>query len=154
MLPKFSENQSKKLCFELDVMRPPFLSTVVSVVVSVVAGSKPNILFLQCDEMDGRVLDPSHLLSKITSMPHLEALAQRGVNFVRAYTVNPLCAPSRASTFTGRFASSIRAFSNVKSLTTTIGKPGVADPECARIIGYGADWCIEQGRHIIIQEHF
>ena len=119
-----------------------FLFTVASVVV----GSKPNILFLQCDEMDGRVLDPSHLLSSITSMPHLEALAQRGVNFVRSYTVNPLCAPSRASTFTGRFASSIRAFSNVKSLTTTIGQPGVADPVCASIIGYGEEWCVEQGR--------
>ena len=96
---------------------------------------KPNLLFLQCDEMDGRVLDPTHPLSKVTKMPHLEALAARGVNFIRAYTVNPLCAPSRASTFTGRYASSIRAFSNVKSLTATIGNPDEPDPICADIIG-------------------
>ena len=111
--------------------------------------SKPgakSILFLQCDEMDGRVLDPTHPLSRITSMPHLEALAARGVNFIRAYTANPICACSRASTFTGRYSSSIRAFSNVKSLTTTIGHPHIPDPECASIIGYSPEWCIEQGR--------
>jgi len=96
---------------------------------------KPNLLFLQCDELAGRVLDPTHPLSKVTKMPHLEALAARGVNFIRAYTVNPLCAPSRASTFTGRYASSIRAFSNVKSLTATIGSPDEPDPICADIIG-------------------
>ena len=105
-----------------------------------------NILFLQCDEMDGRILDPAHPLSRVTSMPHLEALAARGVNFVRAYTANPICAPSRASTWTGRFTSSIRAFSNVKSLTATIGQPDLPDPDCASIIGYSAEWCVEQGR--------
>ena len=125
---------------------------------------KPNLLFLQCDEMDGRVLDPTHPLSKVTKMPHLEALAARGVNFIRAYTVNPLCAPSRASTFPGRYASSIRAFSNVKSLTATVGSPDEPDPICADIIGCkstalrllpkpqrsvctdGPEWCVEQGR--------
>jgi arylsulfatase A-like enzyme len=106
----------------------------------------PNILFLQCDEMDGRVLDPDHPLSRVTTMPNLEALAKRGVNFVRAYAANPICACSRSSTFTGRFSSSIRAFSNVKSLTATIGKPDVADPNCASIIGYSSEWCVEQGR--------
>ena len=68
-----------------------------------VAPTKPmrrNILFLQCDEMDGRVLDPSHPLSKVTKMPHLRKLAARGVNFVRGYCENPLCAPSRAGMHT------------------------------------------------------
>ena len=105
-----------------------------------------SILFLQCDEMDGRVLDPTHPLSRVTSMPHIEALAARGVNFIRAYTANPICACSRASTFTGRYSSSIRAFSNVKSLTATIGHPHIPDPECASIIGYSPEWCVEQGR--------
>ena len=97
--------------------------------------TRPNILFLQCDEMDGRVLDPSHPLSRVTSMSHLEALASRGVNFLRTYAENPLCAPSRASTFTGRRTSSIRTWNNVKALTTLIDAPDEADAHCARIVG-------------------
>eukprot|EP00040_Diaphanoeca_grandis_P010099 m.51727 g.51727 ORF g.51727 m.51727 type:complete len:575 (+) comp21492_c0_seq1:126-1850(+) len=108
--------------------------------------ARPNILFLQCDEMDGRILDPTHPLSHVTSMPHLRGLAARGVNFIRTYAENPLCAPSRASTFTGRRTSSIRVWNNVKAITTLIDQPGVADPNCAKIAGYGSDWCIAEGK--------
>jgi hypothetical protein len=34
----------------------------------------------------------------------------------------------------------------VKTLTTVIGHPKEADPHCASIIGYSAEWCVEQGR--------
>jgi hypothetical protein len=107
---------------------------------------RPNILFLQCDEMDGRVLDPAHPLSAVTHMPHLTRLAARGVSFVNSYCENPLCAPSRASTFTGRRTSNIRVWNNVKALTTLIDAPAVADPTCARIVGYGEEWCVAEGR--------
>ena len=108
--------------------------------------SRPNLLFLQCDEMDGRVLDPSHPLSRVTSMPHLTGLAERGVNFVRTYAENPLCAPSRASTWTGRRTASIRTWNNVKALTTMIDAPTVADATCASVVGYGDEWCVAEGK--------
>jgi arylsulfatase A-like enzyme len=111
-----------------------------------ISTGKPNILFLQCDEMDGRVLDPNHPLSAVTSMPHLQKLAARGVNFVRAYAENPLCAPSRAGLFTGRRTSSIRVWNNVKALTALIDDPTQPDPTCANVVGYGADWCVEEGK--------
>ena len=107
---------------------------------------RPNILFLQCDEMDGRILDPRHPLSHVTAMPALRKLASRGINFVASYAENPLCAPSRASTFTGRRTSSIRTWNNVKALTTVIGQPSVSDPACAKIVGYGPTWCVAEGR--------
>jgi len=122
------------------------LLLLASVSLGASGATRPNILFLQCDEMDGRVLDPLHPLSRVTSMPHLEALASRGVNFVRTYAENPLCAPSRASTFTGRRTSSIRTWNNVKALTTLIDAPDEADAHCARIVGYGAAWCVAEGR--------
>ena len=108
--------------------------------------SRPNILFLQCDEMDGRVVDPSHPLSRVTHMPHLKKLAARGVNFVRAYAENPLCAPSRAGLFTGRRTANIRVWNNVKALTSLIDDPTVPDPNCAKIVGYGAEWCVTEGK--------
>ena len=55
---------------------------------------KYNILFLQSDEMDGRVLDPSSPIWNIVQMPNLRALAKEGINFVNNYCNSPLCAPS------------------------------------------------------------
>ena len=58
---------------------------------------KPNILFLMADQMQARVLEPSHPCAT----PNLDALAGRGLRFVNAYTPNNICSPSRASLMTG-----------------------------------------------------
>jgi arylsulfatase A-like enzyme len=58
---------------------------------------KPNILFLMTDQMQGRVLDPSHPCQT----PNLDRLAAHGVRFTRAYTPNAVCSPARASLMTG-----------------------------------------------------
>merc|ERR1711998_172264 len=73
---------------------------------------KHNILFLMCDSMDGRVLDPTSPLWDRVEMPHLRALAASGTNFVRTYAESPQCVPSRASMFTGRYTHEIKAWSN------------------------------------------
>ena len=83
----------------------------------------------------GRILDPAHPLSKVTDLPNLRKLAARGINFVGAYAENPLCAPSRASTFTGRRTSSIRVWNNVKAIATVIGQPEDPDTTCEKIVG-------------------
>lgn len=63
------------------------------------APRRPNILFLITDQQradhvgfggDGTV-----------HTPHLDALAARGSVFERAYVSNPICAPNRATIFTG-----------------------------------------------------
>lgn len=59
--------------------------------------SRPNILFLMCDQIQKKVLDDDHPC--IT--PHLSRLAARGVAFDRAYTPNAICSPARASLMTG-----------------------------------------------------
>eukprot|EP01084_Bolivina_argentea_P075266 136452_1 len=105
-----------------------------------------NILFLQCDEMDGRVLDPSSSIWNVVEMPNLRALASEGINFVNNYCNSPLCAPSRSSMWTGRFINNILAWSNVKSITATVDDPSKPDPICAKIIGYGSDWCVNMGK--------
>jgi arylsulfatase A-like enzyme len=59
--------------------------------------STPNVLFLMCDGMQGRILDPGHP----THTPNIDALAALGTRILRAYSPNPICSPARASLMTG-----------------------------------------------------
>ena len=64
--------------------------------------SKPNILFIMVDEMKWNVMScAGHPLVKT---PHLDRLAREGTRFATAYTVAPICTPSRYSFFTSRYA--------------------------------------------------
>lgn len=49
------------------------------------------------DQMQGRVLDPTHPCHT----PNFDRLAARGIRFTRAYTPNAVCSPARASLMTG-----------------------------------------------------
>ncbi len=64
--------------------------------------ARPNILFIMVDEMKWNVMScAGHALVKT---PHLDRLAREGTRFATAYTVAPICTPSRYSFFTGRYA--------------------------------------------------
>ena len=63
------------------------------------APSKPNVLLIVCDDLNDYV---GHLGGHAQARtPHMDALARSGVSFRRAYCQDPICAPSRASLFTG-----------------------------------------------------
>ncbi len=55
-----------------------------------------------------------------TRTPNIDRLAQKGVRFENAYCNYPLCAPSRASTFTGRYAHEIGAWDNSSAYDGTL----------------------------------
>ena len=61
---------------------------------------RPNLLFLHDESTDGRTYqrDMAHLVP----IPHLRSLQDRGVNFLNFYCNVPICAPSRASVWSGR----------------------------------------------------
>ena len=64
--------------------------------------ARPNILFIMVDEMKWNVMScAGHPLVKT---PHLDRLAREGTRFATAYTVAPICTPSRYSFFTSRYA--------------------------------------------------
>ncbi len=64
--------------------------------------SKPNILFIMADQLRADYLGcTGHPTIKT---PNIDALAQRGVNFSRAYVQAPVCGGSRMCTYTGRYA--------------------------------------------------
>eukprot|EP01063_Lacrimia_lanifica_P011128 TRINITY_DN1790_c1_g3_i1.p1 TRINITY_DN1790_c1_g3~~TRINITY_DN1790_c1_g3_i1.p1 ORF type:complete len:567 (+),score=232.27 TRINITY_DN1790_c1_g3_i1:61-1761(+) len=99
-----------------------------------------NILFLMCDSMDGRVLDPTSDVSSRVEMKYFRGLAADGVNFVRTYAANPQCVPSRTTMFTGRHTHEIKAWSNSMGLAGDVLKGGDAvDRKC--VTDYGKKTC-------------
>ena len=62
-------------------------------------GRKPNVVMIVIDDLNDYVTGMGgHPQAKT---PHLAKLAADGVSFRRAYSNNPICAPSRGSLFTG-----------------------------------------------------
>ena len=68
------------------------------------ADSRPNILWISCEDISpnlGCYGDPDAIT------PTLDALAEKGVRFSRAFTIAGVCAPNRSGTITGVFPCSI-----------------------------------------------
>lgn len=62
------------------------------------AAEKPNILFIGIDDLRPEL---DCYGSGIAITPNLDALAEEGLRFNRAYCQQAICAPSRASLMTG-----------------------------------------------------
>lgn len=65
-----------------------------------IATKQPNILLIMADDVD-----PLHLscYGGVIPTPNIDALAQNGLIFHRAYSTAAVCTPSRYATITGRF---------------------------------------------------
>lgn len=78
-----------------------FLSLLLlAVLFPATAAEKKNVLFLICDDLNCDIGSYGHPLVKT---PHIDALAERGTRFDRAYCQYALCGPSRASFLTGLY---------------------------------------------------
>eukprot|EP00051_Salpingoeca_urceolata_P010974 m.134902 g.134902 ORF g.134902 m.134902 type:complete len:579 (+) comp16929_c0_seq8:21-1757(+) len=64
----------------------------------VTSKAKPNIVFLHCESTDAR----TYGVDSIVPIPNIRSVQKRGVNFVNHYVNVPICAPSRASLWSGR----------------------------------------------------
>src|SRR5688500_6967451 len=63
--------------------------------------SPPNILFVLIDDMGFG--DLSIMGNRKVATPNIDKLAKRGMLMTRFYDAAPICSPSRAGFFTGRF---------------------------------------------------
>ncbi|MCE5328465.1 MAG: sulfatase-like hydrolase/transferase [Planctomycetaceae bacterium] len=75
---------------------------------------RPNVLWLMSDQHNTQSTGYSGNPNVRT--PNLDRLAASGVNFRRAYTVNPICAPSRLSFITGQYCHTHGLFGNMNNL--------------------------------------
>lgn len=69
-----------------------------------------NVLWIMCDQLRHDYLGCAGHPTIRT--PNIDGLARRGVRFTNAYVQSPVCGPSRASFYTGRYVSSHGATGN------------------------------------------
>lgn len=84
-----------------------WLALAASVIALGAESARPNVLFIAVDDLRtnlGCFGDP------VAQTPHLDALAERGVRFTRAYCQQAVCNPSRASVITGRRPDTLRVW--------------------------------------------
>ncbi len=78
------------------------ITTTMSTWAQAAMTQKPNILIIMTDQQFGDRM--SCVLGKqFLHTPHMDALADRGMRFTRAYSPNPLCVPMRTSMISGRY---------------------------------------------------
>ncbi len=78
--------------------------------------SKPNVILIHTDSMDGRAMGCMGHPAMHRATPNLDALAGQGTLFRNAYTNNPICCPSRASMWSGQFTYHCEGWNNYKGL--------------------------------------
>jgi arylsulfatase K len=77
---------------------------------------RQNILLIQTDSHDGRIMGCMGHPALKRATPNLDRLARRGVLFQNAYTNNPVCVPCRASMWSGQYTHHCEGWNNYKGL--------------------------------------
>ena len=72
--------------------------------------SRPNILFICTDQQRADSLNCTGASWAVT--PNLDQLAREGALFKNCYVQNPVCSPSRASLFTGKYVANHGLYAN------------------------------------------
>src|SRR6186997_2744547 len=69
--------------------------------------TRPNIIYIMADDLG--YADLSCYGRKDYQTPNLDKLCTQGVKFMNAYAAAPVCTPTRAAFFTGRYPARLTA---------------------------------------------
>lgn len=81
------------------------------------AAPRPNVVVLLVDDLGWG--DVSCLNNGAVKTPHIDRIAAAGVKFTNGYVTAPLCGPSRAAYFSGRYAQRFGFVDNSGGIPTT-----------------------------------
>ncbi|MEE2752718.1 MAG: sulfatase-like hydrolase/transferase [Candidatus Latescibacterota bacterium] len=76
----------------------------------------PNIVFIHSESMDGRKMGCMGHPALKNATPNMDRIAREGVLYRNAYTNCPVCNPSRASMWTGKYPSHRDCWNNYEGL--------------------------------------
>ena len=77
---------------------------------------RPNVVFIHAESMDGRKMGCMGHPALKNATPNLDRIANEGVLFRNAYTNCPVCNPSRASMWTGKYPNHRDCWNNHEGL--------------------------------------
>lgn len=78
--------------------------------------TQPNLIFIMCDQMRADAM--GCVGSPDARTPRLDEMAAKGTLFERAFSNNPVCAPSRMSMFSGKYPHQVDRLANIKGKTS------------------------------------
>jgi arylsulfatase A-like enzyme len=78
------------------------------------AATKPNVLFIMTDQHFAEALS-CRMGDRYIHTPAIDSIAAQGMFFSRAYVANPVCIPSRAAIFTGRYPHETGVTANIQA---------------------------------------
>ena len=99
--------------FRIRIALTIVIGTGFAATTRVAAETKPNVILIYSDDHGFADLAAQKTDPDIRT-PHLDALAQSGVRFVRGYVTAPQCVPSRAGVITGRYQQRFGVEDNLK----------------------------------------
>jgi N-acetylglucosamine-6-sulfatase len=94
-------SKHRQACLQRALAFICLLALVATVPATANADERPNILFILTDDLRFDALGVNG--HPWAQTPNIDRIANEGVNFLRAYTVSPLCSVSRASFLTGQY---------------------------------------------------
>lgn len=81
---------------------------------------RPNIVFIHAESMDGRKMGCMGHPAMQSATPHLDSLAENGTMFRNAYSTCPVCNPSRASMWSGKYPHHYDCWNNHEGLNEDV----------------------------------
>jgi hypothetical protein len=111
---------------------------------------RPNIVFLYTDDQAQWAMGAYG--NRDIKTPHLDRLARRGAIFRNAFTVTPVCSPSRAALMTSRYSSELGIADWInpqKEPDLGLAPAAITWPELLKGFGYATmlarNWCAGPG---------
>lgn len=143
----------------LRVVLSLLLAACVGVVCAAETGSRPNVIYILCDDLgygDVRVLNPKGQIAT----PNMDRIAHEGLIFTDAHSGSSVCSPTRYGVMTGRYAWRSRLQNGVLGgLSPRLIEPGretVASllkkqgyhTACFGKWHLGMNWVLKPGKHV------